>query len=102
MDAYRQPELAPLYRADIEDEGDKVVLLDGSNQPDEISLWDARGKDIVPLDLHGDDCEADGLSVNSSSSGSSSHNNADGADEGAPPGRARGAGVGLHSSATGR
>ena len=51
VDAYRQPELAPLYRADREDEGDKVVIRDNL-EGEEISLWDARGKDIVPLSLH--------------------------------------------------
>jgi hypothetical protein len=96
VDAYKQPELAPLYRADAEDEGDKVALLDGTNQPtEEISLWDARGKDIVPLSLASSDFSGDGGDGNDGLN----VNTADGDAE--DPGPSGGAGVG-HSSATGR
>jgi hypothetical protein len=66
VDAYKQPELAPLFHSDVEDEGDKVVLLDRTNQPtaEEISLWDARGKDIVPLSFDRLEDGDDTLSVN--------------------------------------
>lgn len=61
INAYKQPELKPLFHADREDDDDTVKLQGpGTNaDDDDFDLWDARGRDVVPLSLHDSEREYD-------------------------------------------